>query len=170
MANAKEYLISETGNNSLDKTTLATSISEAITNTLIDIQTTTVDGFVVIFENDLDAADDVVLDTLIAAHSGSLSIKYKAIIEASIAYFGEILIDISVENVLLGITQLGMTKDVSDYLADVIRYGQAGSLTEVIHEIDRLVAAGVPENLSPFVTEDKLSEMQVTLYIFLTGV
>lgn len=72
--------------------------------------------------------------------------------------FGNKLInDAIVENVLLGITQLGKTKEVADYLHKLSHYLTTGSLYAAINEIDTLIAAGLPGNLSPFVTLSRLN-------------
>lgn len=84
--------------------------------------------------------------------------------------FGEDLIDtFATENILMGITQAGKTKAVSDYLADVTRYAQTGSLYEVINEIDRLIALGIPSDLSPFVTNQRMNDFKQKVITYLQG-
>lgn len=73
------------------------------------------------------------------------------------------------ENVLMGITQADKTKQVSDYLADVMRYAQSGSLYEVVNEIDRLIQAGIPVDMSPFVTEQRLEQFKQKIITYLQG-
>ncbi len=81
---------------------------------------------------------------------------YKNLVSNAISYFKEVQIEFAAENITMGITQTGKTKDVSDYLAPVLRYGQTGSLYEVVNEINSLIAATVPADLSPFVTVARL--------------
>lgn len=84
--------------------------------------------------------------------------------------FGQtMIIQFAGENVAMGITQAGKTKEVADYLTDVTRYIQTGSLYEVIGEIDRLIAAVVPSDLSPFVTEERLTEFKNKVVTYLQG-
>jgi hypothetical protein len=73
--------------------------------------------------------------------------------------YGNLLIQtFASENVLMGITQAGKTKDVSDFFADTTRYAMTGSLYEVINEVNRLKDAGLPSDLAPFVTEQRLND------------
>lgn len=89
------------------------------------------------------------------------------IIEA-IKYGQNLIVEFAAENVMSGITQAGKTKDVADYLQDVTRYLQTGSLYEVINEIDRLIQYGVPLELEPFVTVDKLNDFKQKVVGFLS--
>lgn len=82
--------------------------------------------------------------------------------------FGNTLIkDFATENVLMGITQAGKTKAVADYLSDIMRYSQSGSLYEVINQIDFLISEGIPLDLSPFVTEARLLDFKQQIQNFL---
>ena len=100
------------------------------------------------------------LNTLIGNHSADPLLFYKTLIQNAIEFFSTIQVEFSAENITMGITQLGKTKAVSDYLADVLRYGQSGSLYEVVNDINILVAAGVPAELSPFVTDARLNALR----------
>jgi len=82
---------------------------------------------------------------------------YKDLINDAISYFKSIQVEFAAENITLGISQSGKTKDVSDYLKNVLRYGQTGSLYEVISEIDLLIQSDPPEDLEPFITVDRLN-------------
>jgi len=93
---------------------------------------------------------------------------YKAIIRSAIEFFNEIMTEFAGENISLGITQAGKTKDVADYLADVLRYGQTGSLYEVMSECDRLISEGIPAGLSPFVTETRLTTFKGLIQDYLS--
>lgn len=106
-----------------------------------------VEDFTIVSNNNEDAIEDIVKNAM--AFFNNISVKYAA------------------ENIAMGITAAGKTKDVADYLKEVIRYGQTGSLYEVINEIDALVAATVPGNLSPFVTETRLEEFKAKVEAYL---
>ena len=82
---------------------------------------------------------------------------YKNLVTEAINNFKKIQIEFSAENMVLGINSSGKTKDVSDYLKNVLRYGQTGSLYEVVAEIDLLIQNEPPENLHPFITVDRLN-------------
>lgn len=90
-------------------------------------------------------------------------------VRAAISYGLTLMIDFAGENVGMGITQAGKTKDVSDYLIDVTRYLQTGSMYEVMNEIDRLILAGIPVELSPFVTEARMNAFKAKIVAFLSG-
>lgn len=92
----------------------------------------------------------------------------KAIIEGAMRFGQDMMVEYASENVLMGITQAGKTKAVADYLANVIRYMQTGSLYEVIHEIERLKADGIPSDLNPFVTTPRLDAFKQKIVDYLT--
>lgn len=84
--------------------------------------------------------------------------------------FGRALIlDAAVENVEMGVTQAGKTMLVADYCADVQRYLESGSLYAAMAKIDLLIAAGVPENLAPFITEARLQAYKTKIQEFLAS-
>ena len=88
-------------------------------------------------------------------------------VRAAMNYGQKLMIDFAGENVGMGITQAGKTKTVSDYLIDVTRYLQTGSLYEVMNEIDALILAGIPGDLSPFVTEARMNDFKAKIISFL---
>lgn len=88
-------------------------------------------------------------------------------IKQAIAFGQQLMIEFSSQNVLMGITQQNKTKAVSDYLNEVQRYLLSGSLYEVVKEIDRLQQAGIPENLAPFVTQERLNQFKQKILNFL---
>lgn len=88
--------------------------------------------------------------------------------EASV--FGRTLIlDAAVENVEMGITQAGKTREVADYCADIQRYLESGSLYAATAEIDELILAGVPAELSPFITQARLEAYKQKIEDFLAS-
>ena len=99
-------------------------------------------------------------DPIVSAHSGDPLLVYKSIVRNAINFFNEELVKFSAENIIMGITVLNKTKDVADYLQSVMRYGQSGSLYEVVHEVDTLIAAGIPGDLAPFVTDARLTALK----------
>lgn len=80
----------------------------------------------------------------------------RTLINEAMLFGNELIITFAYENVLMGITQNNKTKAVADYLANLIRYTQTGSLYEVINEIDRLINEGLPVELEPYITETRL--------------
>ncbi len=82
--------------------------------------------------------------------------------------FGENLLEnFSAENVLMGITAAGKTGAVVNYLHKLSHYISTGSLYEAINEVDALIAAGLPEDLEPFVTEERLNDYKNTISEYL---
>ena len=96
----------------------------------------------------------------------SFQIYYERI-NSAITFANELMVKYAAQNVIMGITQANKTKDVADYLASVMRYAQSGSLYEVIAEIDRLIAAGIPANLDPFVNEARLLDFKAKVLEYL---
>lgn len=82
--------------------------------------------------------------------------------------FGQSLIlNAAVENVEMGITQVGKTKDVADYCTNIQQYLQSGSMYAALTEINALINAGVPSNLSPFITADRLNSYKNKIQTYL---
>ena len=114
-------------------------------------------------------------DTLISYWDGVTESQFSPTIRDVIqqrindsSVFGRSLIlDFMVENVELGITQADKTIPVADYLFNLQRYVESGSLYAAIAEIDRLLNAGVPSNLSPFVTVDRLNTYKAKINVFI---
>lgn len=89
-------------------------------------------------------------------------------IKGAISFFDALMVKFAAENVSMGITLAAKTREVSDYLANVLRYGQTGSLFEVINEVDNLISEGVPASLSPFVTEQRLNDFKAKIQEYLS--
>jgi hypothetical protein len=81
---------------------------------------------------------------------------YEGKIQKAIDGFNDLLVTYAAANVLSGITQAGKTKLIADTVADVMRYGQSGSLYQAI---SALQAIEVTEEMSPFLTSDKINTM-----------
>lgn len=86
--------------------------------------------------------------------------------EAS-AFGRALILDFAVENVQMGVTQAGKTRNVADYLSNLQRYVESGSLYAAVAEIDSLVNATVPSNLAPFVTSERLLTYKARIVAFL---
>lgn len=122
----------------------------------------------VVLTNDVQAADQQAIDAAAAAHVAKTSQDIvRETVAAAIAFGQDLIVDFAAENVLMGITQAGKTKDVADYLSNVMRYAQSGSLYEVIAEVDRLVADGLPANLEPFITTARMAEFKSRVEAYL---
>lgn len=102
------------------------------------------------------------VSNIINSHVNSEDIKLiiKKRIENSILFANDLLVNFATENVLLGITQSGKTKEVADYLTNLLRYGQSGSLYEVVNELDFLISSPPPTELAPFITIERLTSLK----------
>lgn len=112
------------------------------------------------FNPALTTEEKEVLDAVVTAHSADPLDIYKTLVGNAIGFFTELMIQYAAENITQGITYYGKTKEVADYLQEVMRYGQSGSLYEVVHSIEDLINTGVPSGLSPFVTAARLNQMK----------
>lgn len=105
----------------------------------------------------IDTLSLVEIDSFITANTTLHSaVFFKDLVLKAISFGNEMIVLFAAENVMMGITQAGKTKDVADYLASMTRYLQTGSLYEAINEIDRLIASGLPSDLNPFVSESRM--------------
>jgi hypothetical protein len=89
-------------------------------------------------------------------------------LKESITFGSNLIFQAVVENITLGITQAGKTQAVSDYCAKLQVYVTTGSLYAAMDEIDALIAAGIPANLSPFITIVRLNAYKSKILAFLT--
>lgn len=122
----------------------------------------------IVFPSELTQSQVETLNSLVAAHNPNAQLEaIKNVVRAATSFGQSIIIDFAAENVALGITQAGKTKAVADYLANMTRYAQTGSLYEVLAEIDRLEQAGLPQDLVPFVTAARLQifRTKITSYL-----
>lgn len=126
------------------------------------------------FKEDYSDADALVISTYWnALTSTSFNPTIQEIvfgkINNAIVFGNQMIIQAAVENVLLGITQAGKTKDVSDYLDNLQMYLRSGSLYAALSEIDGLNAAGLPSELSPWVTTVRLASYKAQIIAFLAS-
>lgn len=96
-----------------------------------------------------------------------LSQNVKNIVAGAMHFGNELMVEFAAENVMMGITQTGKTKAVADYLADATRYLISGSLYEVVNEVDRLLAEGIPQELAPYVTVERMTGFKQKILGFL---
>lgn len=166
MSNFKEYLITDTVNGSIDIESIESAIVSNMEIALVNVLIAG-DKVVFVFDSDITPIEEDKLDNIVHNHIGNLVTYYENIVSASIDFFNKMMINCAAKNVLQGITQAGKTKEVADYFTEVIRYGQSGSLFEVINELDKKILEGVPIELSPFVTEEKLIYLKTQAANFL---
>lgn len=79
----------------------------------------------------------------------------------------QIIFDAKVGNVAQGITQAGKTKEVSDYLHDIGRYLNEGSLYAAVAALEEMALAEIPQNVQPFVTAERLTATKNKIQDFL---
>ena len=128
------------------------------------------DSIIVHSDTPLSNEQLTILSNLINNHNPNPNMQeiIRVRIKESINFANEMLVNFATENVLLGITQAGKTKEVADYLTDLLRYGQSGSLYEVVNELDRLIALGDPQGLAPFITVVRLEALKQQTLDFLS--
>lgn len=85
----------------------------------------------------------------------------------AIEFGNQLILTASVENVMMGITQAGKTNAVADFGEKLFRYLQTGSLYASITEIDSLIANGLPVELEPFITEERLTDYKNRILAYL---
>lgn len=157
MNNSIIYLKSSTLRGNVNLTKLqqeieTSNIAKTVMN-MVDIGS----EFAVVFNEGLSIEEKNILDSIISNHNFlSPADEVKIVVSNAITFGNNLIVEFASENVVMGITQAGKTKDVADYLSDLMRYVQTGSLYEVINEVDRLIATGLPVNLAPFITEARL--------------
>lgn len=169
MSNSVVYLKTQTLKNNVNLIKLqseveASNINKNIMN-MVDSNT----EFIVVFDQNLSVEEKNELDSIVSNHNFlTIEEEIQLRVKSAINFGQELILNFAAENVLMGITQAGKTKDVADYLADLTRYAQTGSLYEVINEIDRLQAAGLPVDLEPFITQTRLNNFKQQILDFLT--
>lgn len=169
MSNSVVYLKTQTLKNNVNLIKLqseveASNINKNIMN-MVDSNT----EFIVVFDQDLSVEEKNELDSIVSNHNFlTIEEEIQLRVKAAINFGQELIVNFASENVLMGITQAGKTKDVADYLANVMRYAQSGSLYEVINEVDRLILEGIPANLDPFVNEARMNAFKQKIVDYLS--
>lgn len=167
MVNYDYSVINDTVNAKVESRQLHNEILSSVISTPLCSVGTKNSILTICFESLVTAQEKTILDGVVNAHQGDLLATYKTLVVNAMAFFDEIMVEFAAENITQGITYYNKTKDVSDYLASVMRYGQSGSLYEVINEIDALMVAGLPVNLEPFVTQAKLDSFKLKVQSYL---
>lgn len=149
---------------SLNSDRLATEISAAISITPQCINTAS--GVVTImFESELTTEQQATLSSIVTNHVPVTSEEQvREIIQNSIIFGNDLMIQFATENVLMGITQAGKTKLIADTLKDVAYYLSTGSLYEVLSAIDEVV---VTEAMAPFITTERLATFKSKIETYL---
>lgn len=90
-------------------------------------------------------------------------------IENAQVFGNQLLNEFATDNVLMGITQAGQTIHVTDYLHKLSHYILTGSLYAAIQQINNIIAdtSETKENLSPFVTNERMVEYKHKIQDFL---
>lgn len=125
------------------------------------------------FKEDYSEADETLVNTYWnSLNSNSFNPTMQEIvfskINDAIVFGNQMIIQAAVENVLLGITQAGKTKDVSDFLSNLQTYLRSGSLYAAMAEIDTLKAGEIPADLSTWVNVTRLNNYKTQIQTFLS--
>lgn len=126
----------------------------------------------VVFKTEISQPDtDVVSnywDTITAAtFNPTMQEIVTSNINNAIVFGNNMIIQAAVENVMLGITQVNKTKEVSDFLSNLQMYLRSGSLFAALNEIEILKDNNIPNELSPFVTIDRLNAYKAQIQTYL---
>lgn len=130
------------------------------------------DSLKVIFKNEITQDDidyiNTYWDNITAASFNKTTEEIiQGKIDDAITFGGQIILEAVITNVTLGITQVGKTRIVSDYLRALQRYLREGSLYAAVEEIDELILNGIPGELAPFVTIEKLQAVKTKIQEYL---
>ena len=162
------YNISNTSTNEVDLSKLQDEIKESDISIDINFINKINDDIIIYFVGELTIDEKSTLDSIITNHNPvDTLVVYENIVQNAMNFFNQIMVTYAAENITMGITVYGKTKIVADYLSDVMRYGQSGSLYEVINEIDALIADTIPSELSPFVTQSRLEDFKAKINAYL---
>lgn len=92
----------------------------------------------------------------------------QVVISKAMDFGKQLMVEFSAQNVLMGITQAGKTKEVLTFLADIKNAMDTGSLYTAIDEIDELISNGLPVELQPFITEQRLLDFKNKILSYLS--
>lgn len=90
--------------------------------------------------------------------------QVEKIVRAAIAFGNELIVEFSTENIMLGITQDGMTKQVRQNMSEVISALITGSLYDAIDEVD-----AIPESAKDgkYITDERLQQYKAKIQEYL---
>jgi hypothetical protein len=144
-----------------------------VLNPAITAISVTGDEVIVHVSRDLIESEVTAVSVAISSHSSADIVSPQEVVRNVIinamSFGNSLIVEFATENVLMGITQAGKTKAVSDLLSDVMRYAMSGSLYEVINEVDRLLQAGLPAELEPFISTSRLTSFRQKIVTYLQG-
>lgn len=131
------------------------------------------DNLVVMFIQDASEEDLSKIDTywnsIIASDfQPTLQEIIQVKLDKAISFGNELMMQATVENVAMGITQVGKTREIADLFTKLQYYLKTGSLYAAIDEIDHIIAAGLDSSLQPFVTESRLQSYKQKIQTYLS--
>lgn len=90
--------------------------------------------------------------------------QVEKIVRAAMAFGNELIVEFSTENIMLGITQDGMTKQVRQNMSEVISALVTGSLYDAIDEVD-----AIPESAKDgkYITDERLQQYKAKIQEYL---
>lgn len=140
----------------------------SITATLSHINTSDLDVEIV-FQSVLNDSEVLELEDLVNLHTPQLEKKYLMSVVASAKAFGSSLSnEFAADNIALGITAAGKTKEVAVYVKDLAYLMESGSLYAAMDEIDTMISQPPPVELSPFITVEVLTSYKSKIQAYLS--
>jgi len=105
---------------------------------------------------ELSIGEELVLGQIMDDHDPvDITLSVKSVFRKSIIGVQDIVEQFATENVLMGITEAGKTKLISDTVAQVMYYCQTGALFEAVNALQ---AIELTEPMAPFLTETRRTE------------
>lgn len=125
---------------------------------------------IVYFSEELTSEQITALTGLVTSHQPSTAQDLiNDRIKAATSFGDALLNEFTIENVMLGITQAGKTRAISNYCHKLAHYISTGSLYAAIEQIDEMLGLGLDPTLEPFVTEARLLEYKAKIQAFLAS-
>lgn len=115
--------------------------------------------------NSVMAAIDLTAYNAAIAPTGSEIVN--GIVERAKAFGESVAKEFKTENVLMGITQAGKTVAVTKYMHWIEHHTLAGSLYAALEEIAVKKAEGLPSDLAPFITTERLTAFENKIKTYL---
>ena len=123
-------------------------------------------GYSMLYKTDFDI---YVASIDMTAYNDSIAPTPEQQVEAIQEAVGEVLdkleAQFEVENILMGITASGKTEAAVKFLHFMDHFMEVRAYDEVAKEIDRLITAGIPSDLAPFVTEARLTTLKEQMFL-----